>query len=562
MAFALLLWAWASPAFAERYALLAGISHYANPALDLEGPAEDVPALRRLLVERHGFAERNVMVLVDAAATRQGILDRLTGLVAGMHDGDYLMFYFSGHGTSAFDAQMQPVSAFIGPNSGALAPHDLQMDSPERAAASLLIGRRDLRPILERLPKGSQALVILDACYSENAMRAIPQRSLGRTRGITLGTTASGGSGGAASTATGAALTAAAEAERAYPYPNVFALTAASKDEQAKDIDSRMKVNGAYPTVDGRPHGAFTNSLLEALSGAGDVNRDGTLTLQELFEYSRTSVQARFPHTPQLLVPPSLAPTSVAALGTVARPAVAAECRPDAAPAGDGDITRVRVDADPALAARFNGAAGVRVVATGADLTVVQGAGGLVDLFDASGSLVRQFRASEMELLLARVAAEPALQRFIGLRLPCPAFSATLQLTPAGQSRFSARDRMTMQAVVERDAHLALFNIDKSGAVSLVYPATAAERGGQAAARPVMLGTVRAVAPFGSEHLKLLAFREAPPFDQLGCRAVGAGGLECPDIVPGTAAFQTLLDWVRRAAPVAESHIRFTTFEE
>lgn len=556
----------ASPAFAERYALLVGVSTYAanaaaGGALDLEGPAEDVPALRRTLIDRQAFIDRNIVTLVDAAATRQAILDRLTSMVAAMRDGDYLLFYFSGHGTSAFDAKMQPVSSFIGPNSGALAPYDLQVDSTERAAASLLIGRRDLRPILERLPKGSQALVILDACYSENAMRSIRQRAGGRTRGITLGTLVPAASLADRTGVGGADIAAMAEAERAYPYSNVFALTAASKDEQAKDIDSLLKVDGKYPTVDGKPHGAFTNSLLEGLSGAADSNRDGTLTLQELHEFSRRSVQTRFAHTPQLLAPPSIAATTVAALGET-RKAIASPGCASAARATQTPVSVRLESVESRLADRLRAQPNVRIVATGADLVIVQGAGGLADVYDASGSLVRQFRATEGDALVARVEAEPALQQFLASSVTCQSFNASLHLLPEGQARFSAKDKLTIQAVVDRDAYLVLFNVDKSGTVSLVYPAMPAERARQVSGRPLTLATARAAAPFGSEHLKLMAFATEPPFETIGCRTAANGNLDCPDAVPGTRSFDALLAWLEQAKAGAESHIRFTTYEE
>jgi hypothetical protein len=557
----------ASPAHAERYALLVGVSKYAASAtagttLDLEGPAEDVPALRRLLVERQGFAEPNIVVLVNEAATRQAILARLAERVAAMRDGDFLLFYFSGHGTSAFDAKMRPVNAFIGPNSGALAPYDLRLDSPERAADSLLIGRRDLRPILERLPRSSQMLVILDACYSENSVRTIRQRLLGKTRGIALGTLLpTGGSGASPATASAETERFAAEAERAYPYTNVLALTAASKDEQAIDIDSRMMIEGKYPTIDGKPHGAFTNSLLEAVSGASDTNRDGVITFQELYDFSRRSVQARFPHTPQLLAPASVVLTDGAAFGS-RTPLTTTPCRATQS-APRASTVRVRVDGlEAAVLAGLRASADIQIVAGPADLSIVQVSDGFIDLFDASGSLVRRYRATETPALLARVRSEPALQQLIGFGFACQDFNVSLQLRPEGLSRFSGRDRISIEASVDRDAHLLLLNIDKAGTVSIVYPATLAERGKTAAGRSVRLAEARAAAPFGAEHLKLIAFFDEPPLAQIGCSAGGDKRLLCPDVQPGTPSFEGLVRLLAESKGAAESHLRFITYED
>ena len=566
-ALVLLATLWCAPdAYAERYALLVGVSKYAaseatGHSIDLEGPAQDIAALQRLLIDRQGFRPESIVVLVDQAATRRAILDRLAERVAAMRDGDYLLFYFSGHGTSAFDAKMQPVSAFIGPNSGALVPYDFQTDSPEHAGESLIVGRRDLQPILARLPQRSQAVVVLDACYSENSVRSIRQRLVGKTRGITLGTMVAGGGRSNAPQALDRAeiAPAGAEAERAYPYSNVVALTAASKDEQAIDIDSRMAVDGQYPTVDGRAHGAFTNSLLEGLSGGGDANHDGTITLQELYEFSRRRVQSRFAHTPQMLAPASVALGATPALGS-ALPSVVAPCRPTAT-TRDSTPVRVRLESVPEdLSRRLRSMEDVQVVTGGADLVVVRGPEQLFDLYDGSGLLIRQFRPAEAEDLVARIRAARAVEQFVALGVACPAFNVSLRLHPAGQSRFSARDRMQVGASLDRDAFIVLFNVDKAGTVSVVYPATAAERR-RLGAGEVALANVRAVAPFGSEYLKVVAFADEPPLDRLGCRAAANGSVRCADVEPGSPAYGGLLRLLD-GVTAAESHIRFTTYED
>lgn len=58
-------------------------------------------------------------------------------------------------------------------------------------------------------------------------------------------------------------------------------------------------------------HGLFTHAVLEGLAGASDVNGDGFVQLQELFDYARAAVgelrdPLLGPQTPQLIAPPHL----------------------------------------------------------------------------------------------------------------------------------------------------------------------------------------------------------------------------------------------------------------
>jgi uncharacterized caspase-like protein len=143
------------PLHAERYAVLAGVSHYQLDGLNLEGPAYDIQALQDLLVHRQGYSAANVTVLLNEQATRENILNALRRRVDQLRAGDHLFFYFSGHGTSAFDKNNQSLRPVIGPDSGALAPYDLTFENLPAAVQSLIIGQRDLRPILSRVPPGA-----------------------------------------------------------------------------------------------------------------------------------------------------------------------------------------------------------------------------------------------------------------------------------------------------------------------------------------------------------------------------------------------------------------------
>lgn len=79
-------------------ALLVGINKYQN-FQSLRGAANDVDAIRQLLVTRYGFAGESVQVLLDQDATRQGILSALAKLQQTAKADETVYVHFSGYGS-------------------------------------------------------------------------------------------------------------------------------------------------------------------------------------------------------------------------------------------------------------------------------------------------------------------------------------------------------------------------------------------------------------------------------------------------------------------------------
>jgi hypothetical protein len=106
-----------------RRALLIGINQYAPPAgaslpsptghrqdsrfapgtswTNLKGPSTDVSAIKVLLEQKYAFTD--LRVLPEAKATREGILAALNQLIADTRPGDFVVFYFAGHGSVRTD---------------------------------------------------------------------------------------------------------------------------------------------------------------------------------------------------------------------------------------------------------------------------------------------------------------------------------------------------------------------------------------------------------------------------------------------------------------------------
>lgn len=89
----------ATPAAAEKRALIVSINEYGRPQWKLRGAVADGLNIDRLLRENLGYRPDQIRQVFDTAATREGILSAFREwLVQGTQPGDDVFFYFSGHG--------------------------------------------------------------------------------------------------------------------------------------------------------------------------------------------------------------------------------------------------------------------------------------------------------------------------------------------------------------------------------------------------------------------------------------------------------------------------------
>lgn len=152
-------------------ALLVGVSEYDRLPYALGGPSNDVRLMRSVL-EASAEPEASIRTLLDAAATRESVLQALDDLIARAGCGDIAFFYFSGHGIRASWSGATPA-----PDSGEVVPvkvtateqtwlltsearlnevqHAAGIPGPDLAAAVVALRR-----------KGAIAVVAVDAGYS------------------------------------------------------------------------------------------------------------------------------------------------------------------------------------------------------------------------------------------------------------------------------------------------------------------------------------------------------------------------------------------------------------
>lgn len=86
----------------RKLALLVGINRYTDAPL--EGCVNDVILQRQLLIHRFGFNPKDIVLLLDEQADRQGILDTFEEhLIKQAKPGDVVVFHYSGHGSLVRD---------------------------------------------------------------------------------------------------------------------------------------------------------------------------------------------------------------------------------------------------------------------------------------------------------------------------------------------------------------------------------------------------------------------------------------------------------------------------
>ena len=286
---------WKLTAQTENHALLIGIGKYKYTTL--EGPPHDVAALKKILTDQYDFKKENIHTLVDQEAIKSRILHEIELLTRRTRPGDRVFIYFSGHGTSRRD---ELLALPLPHTTGALVPADFSGDLRQSVAtlmSQLIIGKRDLRPVLDQLDQDRRVFMVFDTCFSGNTVRAIGDRSTtDSNRYMVLP------SKRIMMTRQNTGVSADSEkSEDAYPYRNIFYISAASENEVAKDI--RTNNLNVYPTIDGKPHGVLTDALLRVLAGQTpvDADHDGQWSQIELFKSVKAEVQRRFRQTPQVL---------------------------------------------------------------------------------------------------------------------------------------------------------------------------------------------------------------------------------------------------------------------
>jgi len=498
-----------SAAEAKNVALLVAVGSFADPVMDennpLPGTVADIDEMQKSLTQRWGFAANDVRVIRDKDATHDRVLAEISGLEQRSAPGDTVLIYFSGHGTSANDEDNQFDLPYA---TGAWVPYDFDQNSGNR---TLIVGRRDLVPRLKALDAaGRWVVVVSDSCFSGQVVRKIGKN---HTRYLPMRRRDLGVSANAASAPP--PLPSVRQQPPPYPYHHVILLSGASDSEAGGDISTPAELQ-RWPTFDHKFHGAFTDAFLRLLNGE---LIPGTFTYAQARDRMNSFLENRnLPQHPQLL--PALAedPQDIGSnqFLTASHAAPTMTAAPAAAAPPRDTIVHVRLDGVGApLKSAIAALSGVAIVEQGGDMSVRQ-SGRDLQLLGPAGDPILSTVSGDPKLV-QRIAAEawvnkalPAGSDKIGLRA---------ETNPGSRGNtFVQCESFYFEVRLGKPAYLMVLDLDPQGALSLLYPTRPSERkmvaGGVATAIPGAdpKDHIIATAPFGTDHVSVVAFEQPQPF--------------------------------------------------
>ncbi|KAI5078474.1 hypothetical protein GOP47_0006730 [Adiantum capillus-veneris] len=131
--------------------------NYPGTKAELHGCINDVWRMHKALIERFGFDEQDITVLIDTddqytQPTGANIKRALHDMVTNSQSGDVLFFHYSGHGTRL------PAETGEDDDTGydeCIVPCDMN-----------LINDEDFRELIDKLPKGVAFTIVSDSCHS------------------------------------------------------------------------------------------------------------------------------------------------------------------------------------------------------------------------------------------------------------------------------------------------------------------------------------------------------------------------------------------------------------
>ena len=231
------------------YCVFFGIDEYSDSTIPrLDCAVRDAQAMTDLF---EGIGAE-VTLIPDSRATLVTMRRALWGLTTKASANDTVIVYFAGHGAPEVDQR--------GIERDGLAKYLIPSDADPDDLFSTALPMDDLQTIFGRI-EAERVVMFLDACYSGAA---------------------GGPSGG---------RTFASKRTRAGAVDDLFL-------ERLTRSRGRAIVTAARPAevsieLPELGHGIFTYYLTEGLRGAADLNRDGIVSLQELYEYVEQQVSRK-----------------------------------------------------------------------------------------------------------------------------------------------------------------------------------------------------------------------------------------------------------------------------
>jgi uncharacterized caspase-like protein len=226
--------------------LSVGISKYRNPEMNLQFADKDARAIHEFMTNPKGGLvnrEYNSKLLLNEQATRVNMVMALEHILKQAFDEDLVVLYFAMHG-------------MVDPDGSEL--FFIASDTDPRTLSATGVSQLEIERAVSK-SKAGKVLMIVDTCHS--------------------------GSAGLSGMFAQRAISTAAVSNRllnkiAIVKKGISIFTASSSTEFSQE-------NITW----GGGHGVFTHYLVEGLKGKADENKDGFVTLRELYDYTYRRVK-------------------------------------------------------------------------------------------------------------------------------------------------------------------------------------------------------------------------------------------------------------------------------
>lgn len=226
----------------DRYAVIIGISSYTDDAIpNLKYAAEDAQAVHDALIRHGDYKKENIKLLLNEQATYREIKSALgTFLPRSAQKDDAVFIYFAGHGCPDVDHSGDNPEDKI---TKYLAPCDAHRDDLYSTAFPM----DDLSAMFKRI-ESQYVVMALDTCYSGQAGQGRTFETV-NTRAV---------------------------------LSNAFLNRIAG---QGRVVITASDINELSMELDAFGHGIFTHYLVAGLKGEADLDADGAVSVQELYDY-------------------------------------------------------------------------------------------------------------------------------------------------------------------------------------------------------------------------------------------------------------------------------------
>jgi hypothetical protein len=242
------------PAIARnRWAVVIGVGRYDREQIPpLRYAVADAERLYNVLTNSAGFKKENVLLLTDNTERKPTLRNVKwalgTFLARSAQRDDLIVIFFAGHGAPEIDPR--------GVESDGLAKYLVPSDADPDDLYSTALPMDELTTIFGRI-EADQVVMFLDACYS-------------------------GAAGG---------RTFASKRTRASRIDDVF-LERLTRSK-GRVIVTASRANEVSLELADLGHGVFSHYLIEGIRGTADLDRDGMVSLQELYQYLEQEVSRK-----------------------------------------------------------------------------------------------------------------------------------------------------------------------------------------------------------------------------------------------------------------------------